>query len=174
VGHDGRRASTGRLQRRRQDEIAVYRAASNWNWYIRGQNPSQWGHADNVPVPGDYDADPATDIATYRTTDGTWFLHHEYSGVKLGQPGDIPVQGDYDGNGKDEYAVWRPSNGSWHVQGDDGPVTHGARRATSPYPGDYDADDGATDKTVWRPSNGTWYVEGNWSGVQWGIETDIP
>jgi hypothetical protein len=53
------------------------------------------------PVPGDYDADGAADVAVYRTTTGEWFVRRSSDSaltlVPWGSPvlGDVPVPGRY-------------------------------------------------------------------------------
>ena len=88
-GDRGRCAGAGRLQRRRGDgrrglpavDGAVVRAQP-----VRGGV----GDADDMPVPGDYNGDGATDIAVYRPSTGQWFVRNQFT-VQWGQTGDMPV-----------------------------------------------------------------------------------
>jgi hypothetical protein len=55
--------------------------------------------------------------------------------------------------------------------------SQGVLRTSSPHP-DWDGD-GRRDVAVWRPGTGIWYVlpssvPGTYTGVQWGLPTDIP
>ena len=44
----------------------------------------------NAEFPGDYNGDGKTDLAVWRPSTGTWFVHGIYT-TQWGQPGDIPV-----------------------------------------------------------------------------------
>lgn len=76
-----------------------------------------FGTPTDVIVPGDYDADGKTDLATIRGSGGQILWNYEPSGaldtiVSLTwglSATDFPVQGDYDGDGKTDLAVWRPN-----------------------------------------------------------------
>jgi hypothetical protein len=78
-----------------------------------------FGTPTDVIVPGDYDGDGKTDLATVRGTAGniSWFVRPSSTGVINGGPTavfgnsatDFPTQGDYDGDGKTDFAVWRPN-----------------------------------------------------------------
>jgi hypothetical protein len=78
---------------------------------------SVFGTPTDVVVPGDYDGDGKTDIATVRGSGGNIFWFYEPStalntivtttwGLSAS---DFLVQGDYDGDGKTDQAVWRPN-----------------------------------------------------------------
>jgi len=64
-------------------------------------------------VPADYDGDRQTDIAVWRTTNGTWYhlksSDGSFNSFQFGAAGDLPTPGDYDGDGKADFAVWRPN-----------------------------------------------------------------
>lgn len=77
----------------------------------------RFGTPTDVVVPGDYDGDGKTDVATVRGSAGVYNWFYEPStapGTFLGVPfgasaTDYFTQGDYDGDGKTDFAVWRPS-----------------------------------------------------------------
>jgi hypothetical protein len=67
-------------------------------WYVwqsttRSLKSVQWGAADDVPVPADYDGDKKTDFAVYRQ--GVWHIlrssDNSYSSVQFGKAGDLPI-----------------------------------------------------------------------------------
>jgi hypothetical protein len=57
----------------------------------------QWGLADDIPVPGEYDGDGKTDIAVWRPASGVWYILRSSTEfttstvVQWGQRGDIPI-----------------------------------------------------------------------------------
>jgi hypothetical protein len=56
----------------------------------------QFGLADDVPVPGDYDGDRKADIAVYRS--GTWYINRSAAGISIAQFGlasDVPIANAY-------------------------------------------------------------------------------
>ena len=123
----------------------------------------------------DFDGDGDTDIATYRSSEGVWYVKDQPPFVQWGgAAGDIPVPGDYDGDGDTDMATYRPSEGVWYVKDQPPFVQWGGQAGDVPVPGDYDGD-GDTDIATYRPSNGTWYVIGLPPFVQWGGQSgDIP
>lgn len=78
-----------------------------------------FGTPTDVVVPGDYDGDGKTDIATVRGSGGmiNWYVLPSSTGVFDGGPtytwglsaSDYPCPGDYDGDGRTDIAVWRPN-----------------------------------------------------------------
>lgn len=133
-----------------------------------------------LPVPGQYDDDPTTELGWYCPADGTWTLRDPDAAatpwtVTFGipypvtpawiPPGhstegrwyDLPAPGDYDGDGIDELAVHRPADGT--VRTSDGTVVGTDLGVGIPIPADYDGD-GATDGAVWSPELEDWTIDG--------------
>ena len=76
----------------------------------------QFGLADDMPVPADYNHDQKQDVAVFRPSAGDWYAHFSdgtYGGVHWGAMGDVPVPADYDGDGEDDVAVYR--DGIWFI-----------------------------------------------------------
>lgn len=77
----------------------------------------RFGTPTDVIVPGDYDGDGKTDVATVRGIGGVinWFYEPStaldtFVGGPFGaSSSDFIAQGDYDGDGKTDFAVWRPN-----------------------------------------------------------------
>uniref|UniRef100_A8M7U6 FG-GAP repeat protein n=1 Tax=Salinispora arenicola (strain CNS-205) TaxID=391037 RepID=A8M7U6_SALAI len=141
---------------------------------------------------GDYDGDGKSDLAFYRPTTGTWWLHDTNddpihgSGTQYGgQTGDTPAPGDYDGDGKSDLAFYRPTTGTWWLHDtNDNPIhgsgtQYGGQTGDIPVPGDYDGD-GKSDFAFFRPTTGTWWIHDTnddpvqGTGTQYGQAGDIP
>jgi hypothetical protein len=90
------------------DGKANYALRSGADWLIR--NPANtatttttWQLASDIPVQNDYDADGIVDIATWRPSNGTWYIKqssligqpNELRQVQWGTTGDIPVPAFY-------------------------------------------------------------------------------
>jgi hypothetical protein len=150
--------------------LVVYRP-SNGLWYslqsstnFTTSTAQQWGVSTDVPVPGDYDGDGATDVAVYRPSTGTWLIVQSSTGTVAqrmwGAVGDVPVPGDYDGDGKTDIAVFRPSTGTWYIVPTSTSVPIAAvwgAPGDVPVARDYDGDR-RTDIAIYRPSTGVWYI----------------
>ncbi len=146
------------------------------NWGIGSQG--------DIPSPGDFDGDRATDLAVFRNSTGVWWIRRssdlQLFTLAFGLPGDKPAVGDYDGDRISDIAVWRPSDGNWYIYfmgtGQSAAV-HWGLDGDKPVPEDYDGD-GKTDLAVYRPSTGVWYFlrssDQSFAAVNFGISTDRP
>jgi hypothetical protein len=138
----------------------VYRPGNaTWSFNSTGQIP-QGGVVlpYSVPVAGQWDADPADDLATWNTVLGLWQIQGRSAVVfGLGVLGDVPVPADWNGDGLLDIAVYRAPTRQWLVKG--GPTTTFGLKGDIPVPGQWDADPQA-DIAVYRPSTGEWIVQG--------------
>jgi hypothetical protein len=137
-------------------------------------------------APADFDADGRTDVSTFRSSTGEWFVKNSRTDttdtIALGRTGDVPAAADFDGDGQADLAVFRPSNGDWLIRNSSTlaqrTVRWGGSAADIPAPADYDGD-GKADIAFFRPSNGYWYILQSSTNspryVRWGGTTgDIP
>lgn len=175
-------------------DLAVFRNDTG-DWftrkvYLTGCGPMDcteqlhFGQPEDVPAPGDFDADGITDRVVFRPSEGNWYIlfsSGSYTGLHFGQNGDLPVTGDYDGDGRSDVAVIRRENGqmTWYIQqssiGNFVGIQFGLDTDKA-VPGDYNGD-GRTEIAVWRPSDGNWYFLRNYtnfSALNWGIDGDLP
>jgi hypothetical protein len=170
----------------RQTDVAVYR---NGTWYVYnsagGQSTVvQFGLADDLPVPGDYDGDGFGEMTVFRSSNGTWhmwnWVFQRYTSLPFGAPGDVPVPADYDGDGRMDVAVFRPSNGQWWIRKSGDSAVYAFQFGTAddkPVPADFTGD-GRTDAAFWRPATGEWFIlrseDSSFYSVPFGTAGDLP
>jgi hypothetical protein len=149
---------------------AVFRP-SNGTWYLNGLAPQQLGGGlqGTTPLPGQWDADAAEDLAVYNNLVGLWTIPGGWQGI-YGIVGDIPVPADWDGDGLTDVATFRPLTGQWGIRG--GAVVLFGKSGDLPLPGQWDADAQA-DRAVYRPSTREWLVEGQ-APIVFGQAGDVP
>ncbi|NCC50431.1 MAG: hypothetical protein EOM20_04360 [Spartobacteria bacterium] len=119
----------------------------------------------SVPVPGDYDGDRFTDLATYGPDLGTWTIRTSSDGLL--QPhqcggGDtaVPAPGDYDGDGRTDMAVYDAATLQWVIlYSTQGTITTNDWGKTNALPvvADYDGD-GLDDMALYDRESGMWYI----------------
>jgi VCBS repeat protein len=141
----------------------------------------------DLVIPGDFDGDGRSDLATYRPSTGMWSIARSSFGHRMnlqwGLPGDIPLSADFDGDGKSDVTVYRPVTGEWYLllsstNSTQFAVYQWGLPGDVPVPGDYDGD-GLADLAVWRPATGVWYIRYSTTGyatsneIQWGLPGDI-
>lgn len=134
-------------------------------------------------VPFDLDRDSRSDISTFRSSNGTWYLLSTtgYRTIQWGLPTDKPVPGDYDGDERMDLAVYRPVEGTWYIlRSLDGTATAFAfgLETDIPVPRDFNGD-GRTDPSVYRPGDGNWWIKQSSFNslirrVQYGLPGDVP
>jgi hypothetical protein len=87
------------------DGRADHAVRNGTNWVIRRSSNEQivtvvWGLATDIAVENDYDGDGKLDIATWRDSNGTWYIRqsafaNSLRQVQWGIPGDTPVPSFY-------------------------------------------------------------------------------
>ncbi|MGH9948155.1 MAG: FG-GAP repeat domain-containing protein [Pyrinomonadaceae bacterium] len=153
-------------------DLAVWRP-SNGTWYVLGGTGSQgvqqeWGLANDVPVPGDYDGDGKTDFSIFRPSESKWYVFmssdYSFSVVEWGLAGDVPTAADFDGDGRTDRVVYRPDDASsglskWYIFRSSDLALQAIQwglPGDTPAPADYDGD-GRADLCVWRSSDTNFY-----------------
>jgi hypothetical protein len=172
-----------------QTDFIVFRPSTGYWHMLNTDSPGtlmrsvHFGHADDIPVVGNFTNSADPDVAVYRPSDSTWYFENInapfFSAIKYGLPGDIPVAGDYDNDSGTDIAVFRPSNGNWYITSSQVHAyeIHWGQAGDIPLRGDYDGD-GISDICVFRPSDGAWYIRrsrnGGFQSMSWGQAGDIP
>ena len=121
-------------------------------------------------VVGDFDGDPATEVAAISNS-GEWWVFDLVGGQVVGRPwkkldpgSTHHLAGDFNEDGRTDIANYYPANGSWWVTISTGSGFTVTKWATlSPhggwefFPGDFD-EDGRMDIAGYYSGNGTWWV----------------
>jgi hypothetical protein len=71
----------------------------------------------DIPVPADYDGDGRDDLAVWRSSQRSWYVHGIATPMRFGLAGDVPTPGGYAGSAEAQLSVYRPSTGMWYVSG---------------------------------------------------------
>ncbi len=133
-------------------------------WFIYGHAPIQFGHGptnpngafgsrvtqdQDYPVPGDYDGDGITDLATYSPFTAMWHIRYSHdlsvTETSLSGPVGMPVPARYNGGTKDVPGVYS-FDGHWIIDGHPTPIAYGDTTpgtTSFPTPADYDGDGAA-------------------------------
>lgn len=140
-----------------------------------------------TPVPGDYNNDGRSEIATFSNRTFKVWLPPYSAGftppdIVQQLDVDIPVPGDYEGDGKTDFAGVKVVNGRllWRIKQSSTGNTIEASfgfAGDKPVAADYDGD-GWTDIAIFRPSDGSWWIwnttTAEVSSWYFGLPTDTP
>jgi hypothetical protein len=137
----------------------------------------------DIPVPGDFDGDGASDFVLRRDNNHTFYYRLSRNGTEstfsFGDPGDVPISADYDGDGITDFALRRSTNFKFYVfqSSTQTTVDFALGNPTDvPIPGDYDGDNKA-DYALWRPSTHQFFVRSSSNGglttIDFGMTNDI-
>jgi hypothetical protein len=158
--------------------LPAYYRDTDATWFIEGHDPIQFGSGpsnpnglgsqredQDFPVPGDYDGDGITDLATYSPATGMWHIRNSHdlsvTETSLEEPIGVPVPGRYNGSSMDVPAIYT-FDARWIIDGHPVPPTYGnADPLTFPVPADYDGDGKAEPSYVTLgqgPAATTWHL----------------
>ncbi|MBI2439847.1 MAG: VCBS repeat-containing protein [Lentisphaerae bacterium] len=117
----------------------------------------------------DFDADGASDLATFNPTTGRWriaslkrWLALAWDNFVWGGPGFRPIDGDYDGDGASDGAIYNEQTGEWRIGSLKrarvlvSSVVFGGPGKT-PVSGDYD-NDRISDGALYEQPDGFWHI----------------
>ncbi len=161
----GERATGRRLRRRRRHRrlgLPPRRPVRRMGHPGPAALPRFWGLTTDIPVPGNYDGDRATEVAVFHRGPqyGEWHIQGQSPYPQLrGLATDVPVPGDYDGDGDSDVAVFHRVG----VRGVVDPAASSRCRSGAcandiPVPGDYDGDGchRASPSSTRRRRTGSW------------------
>ena len=150
----------------------------------------QIGLNGDIPLVGDWNGSGTSKVATFRPSDGTFYLDFNGNGVwdgcgvdrclQIGLNGDIPLVGDWNGSGTSKVATFRPSDGTFYLDFNGNGVWDGCGvdrclqiglNGDIPLVGDWNGS-GTSKVATFRPSDGTFYLDFNGNGVWDGCGVD--
>lgn len=150
-------------------DMTVFRP-SNGVWHTLdsagGSTSAQCGISTDIPVPGNYADNGASEQSVYRVSAvNTWYYLRNGAGfvaTDYGAAGDVPVPGDFDRDALTDLSVFRPTGGTWfHLRSTTGSLRarQWGAKGDTPFTGDFDGDF-VSDFGVVRPNGGAldWYV----------------
>ncbi len=183
-----------------EGDIAIFRASSGL-WSVRGITRIYFGSTGDAVVPGDYDGSGTDSPAIFRAASGLWAVRG-VTRVYFGGSSDEAKPGDYNGDGVYDFGIFRGSTELWAVKGitrlyygssTDVAISPGKTRGGLPPTGqttEYRPGDDGTHQagapfryeslyffpwdgvTVDHKTGLMWAHDANWSGCNWGQQTN--